>query len=242
MSYINTFLLIKDMLSGKKPDAKELLAGVKKEEVLNSIKRTKSGLPQPFKVTWEPVEEENFAKLPRSVKTKLSRIYEKLPQFPGEQLPLLLELKEKYPSVPVIHNYLGLVYAYTGQIEKHFQTISETAENFPGYLFGKIALAEYYLNQNEHQKVPAIFDNKFELYQHFPPNTPVFHISEARSFYCVTGIYYARANKLPRALLCYFTLESIAPDHAATQRLGNEIILKEIEKLMQKIKPKKIRR
>lgn len=242
MSYINTFLLIKDMVSGKKPHAKELLAGVDKEKVLKSIRKTKAGLPKPLQVTGEPVEEANYARLPRSVKAKLMQIYERLPQFPEEQLPLLLELKEKYPGVPLIHNYLGLVYAYTGQIEKHFQSISETAENFPGYLFGKIALAEYYLNRNEHQKVPAIFDNKFELYQHFPPNTPVFHISEARSFYCVTGIYYARANKLPRALLCYFLLETIDPDHAATQRLADEIILKEIDKLMQKIKPKKTRR
>lgn len=242
MRYINTFLLIKDIISGKKPDAKEFLAGVNREEVLSSIRKTKAGLPQPFKVTWEPVEEENFAKLPRSAKTNLMQILEKLPQFAGEQLPALLELKEKFPNVPLIHNYLGLAYAYTGQMEKHFQTISETAEKFPRYFFAKIALAEYYLNRNEHQKVPGIFDNKFELYQHFPPNTPVFHISEARAFYSIIGIYYARANKLPRALLCFFTLESIDPDHAATQRLADEIILKEIEKLMHKIKPKKTRR
>jgi tetratricopeptide (TPR) repeat protein len=229
-------MLIQEIVRGEKPDSRKLLAQVDKQQVVNSIRKSKSGLPKPINFTDEPMEEENFAKLPHKVKRRLWRIYGKLTTSPREQLPELLKLRAKYPNVPAIYNYLSICYANSGQNDKFYDTVRETLEKFPDYLFGKISFAEYYLNKGDYKKIPEILEGKLELHQHYPKDVNLFHISEVRSFYSVVGCYYARANKIARALLYYFLLEEIDPEHYATQRLGNEIISIEIKKIRQRIK------
>lgn len=240
MRYINQFKLIQEIVAGKKPDAKKLLAEVDRQAVIRALKKSKGGLPKPFGYTDEPIEEENLAKMPQSDKKKLWSIYERIQKSPEKELPKLLELKKKHPNVPAIYNYICSAYAYSKQSEKYFNTLIETTQKFPDYLFGKTALAEYYLNNNKHKEVPVILDGKFEIYMHYPPTVKVFHVSEVRAFYFVTGSYYARVGKLSRALFCYFILNEVAPDHWATRRLGDEIIYLEIKKMRRKWKSKRV--
>lgn len=46
---------------------------------------------------------------------------------------------------------------------------------------------------------------------HFPDagSSPTFHFSEIRSFYSVVGRYYAKSNRLARAIACYFIIETV---------------------------------
>jgi tetratricopeptide (TPR) repeat protein len=231
VGYINQFKLIQYIVEGRKLDSKKLLAEVDREKIINALKKNKKGLPRCFNCSNEPIEEENWAKIPINDKKKLWKIYRGLQKSPEKQLPKLLELKKKYPNVPAIYNYIGIAYANCKQNEKYFNTITETLQKFPNYLFGKTALAEYYLNHNEYKQIPKIFDDKFEIYMHFPPTVKIFHVSEIRAFYSVIGNYYARVNKQARALFCYFLLEGIDPSHFSTRKLGDEIILQEIDKL-----------
>ncbi|MDI6792756.1 MAG: hypothetical protein QME81_07825 [bacterium] len=140
----------------------------------------------------------------------------------------------------VTRNTIGIAYVYSHQEHKYFETILETTERFPEYLFGKTCLVEYYLNHHEHQKVPKILDGKFELWQHYP-TVEMFHVSEVRSFFNVVGIYFARVNKIARALYHYSILADIDPDHPATKRVGDEIILKEIDHLSRKFSKRQSR-
>jgi hypothetical protein len=236
VSYINRFKLIEEVVRGRKPNARELLAQVDKQAVVNAIRKSRTALPKSIHCTNEPIEEESFARLPHKVKRRLWRIYETLPKSPQEQLPELLRLKEEYPDVPVIYNYMSMCHAQCGQFEDFHRTAKETVEKFPNYLFGKISLAEYHLLKKEHKKVPEIFDERLEIHQHYPDAVTVFHISEVRSFYSIVGIYYAREYKMARALLSYFMLEEIDSKHFATEKLANEIIYAELQKLRQRIK------
>ncbi len=236
MSYINRFKLIQEALNGNKLDSKELLDAVDKQAVINSVKKSKDGLPEPFRYTDAPIEEENFAKLPRKEKRELLKIFKKTPKFPEKELSKLIKLKEKFSNVPAIYNYICSAYAHSNQNKKYFKAVTETYHKFPNYLFGKTALAEYYINKDEHKRIPKILDGKFEIYMHYPPTKEIFHISEVRAFYSVTGIYYARANRIAKALFCYFTLEETAPDHNATVRLGNEIVYSEVKNMKRKMK------
>lgn len=235
MEYINQFKLIQEIVKGQKPDSRKLLAEIDRERVMSTIQRSKGGLPAPFICSNEPKEEENFAQIPGADKRKLLKICKKIRESPEKQLAKLLELKKRYPNVPAIYNYIGIAYACSNQSEKYYNTIIETIKKFPHYLFGKTALAEYYLKNNEHKKIPKIFDNKFEIYMHFPSSVKIFHTSEVRAFYSFIGTYYARANKQARALLCYSILEGIDPNHLATRQLGDEIIQHEIEKFRRKV-------
>jgi hypothetical protein len=89
-------------------------------------------------------------------------------------------------------------------------------------------MAEYYLDHNENNKVPEIFGGKFDLTL-IHPTVDVFHVSEVRTFFSIVGIYFARMNNLVRALYHYSILTDIDPDHPATKKVGDEIILKEID-------------
>lgn len=239
MNYINQYKLIQHMVRGIKPDSRSFLAEVDRQAVAKALKRTKEGLPKPILCTKEPVEEKNFARLPPSVKRKLSRIHQTLidsPKGSADVLPELLQLKERHPNVPTIANYIGLVYANSGQAQKYFDHSVDTIRRFPDYLFGKTALAEYYLHSGRHKEVPKVLEGKLQIYMHYPPTVKVFHCSEVRAFYATVGIYYARSNKTVRALHCYFVLESADPEHWAVTNLANEIMLKEVQKLRERMR------
>lgn len=230
MSYINRFQLIKNIIEKKPIDSKQVLAKVDRHAVIRALK-AKKHLPQPFQCSDEPKEDKNFEEMPHRYKDYLLKVCERIPKFPEEELPKLIALKERYPNVSCIYNYISGAHAYLDKDkQKHLETILETIEKFPDYLFGKIALAEYYLNQNSFREIPKIFDGKFDITQHYP-EVEIFHNSEIRAFYGVVGRYFVQANHLARALFCYFILDDIVPDHLATRQLGDEIVLKEIENL-----------
>ncbi len=230
MRYINQFKLIQTMLQGTLPDSKALLADVDHEAVIQALKRSKDGLPMQVTFTNAPMEEENLAKMPRRDKERLWRLYDRVREAPEEALPKLLKLQQRYPNVPAIYNYIGLAYFYSRQADKYLEALHETVERFPDYLFGKISLIEYYLHNDQHQKVPEILEGKFELPLHYP-TVDMFHISEVRAFFSVVGVYFARVNNLTRTLYHYGVLTQFAPDHPATKKVGDEIILKEISNL-----------
>jgi hypothetical protein len=234
MSYINQYKLIQTMVERRPPDSQQLLADVKRAAVLRALERSKDGVPRPVTFTNEPMEEEQLAKMPRRHKKRLWAIYDRVRETPREVIPELLKLRRQYPNVPVIYNYLGIAYISSGQEIRYLETLLETTARFPTYLFGKTSLAEYYLNHQQHRKVKEVFEGKFELWQHYPTTT-IFHVSEVRSFFSVVGSYFARANNLARALYHYCILADVEPDHPATKRLGDEIILKEIDKLSRKM-------
>ena len=245
MGYINQFKLIHEMVQEKPLDSRQLLSDVDKSSIVRALQRSKDGVPMSFRYTNKPMEEHNLAKMPKKDKKRLWRLYRKIRISPETVLPKLIGLKNRYPKAPCIYNYVALAYALLQQEEQNFNILYETTRLFPEYFFGRISIAEYYINHNDHRKIPGIFNNKFEIYEHYPESVEVFHISEARSFYIVIGRYFVRSNNLTRALYCYFTAEQVDPDHWALRQLGDEIVSKELKKLRQdfsRYAPKKRKR
>lgn len=239
MNYFNKFELINDFISsgGRKLifNPGKYLAKISKEDIVNNLIRKKVGLPinKDFKITSEPVEEENFEKLPEKVKNKLNKIFCALQKQQAKKmkkiLKRLLAYQKDYPNVPAIYNYLGNAYHLLDDNDNQYKIIQETAQRFPDYLFGKTALAEYYIQNEMTNRVAKALDNKLEIFYHYPQKD-VFHVSEVVPFYAIVGQYYLHKKKIEQALLCYFLLSEINPTHPATQQLGNKIIFSELEK------------
>lgn len=234
-SYIDPTKLIRAMMGTEPVDAMMILSNAKREKVLRALERSKDGVPQPLALTNQRMEEENLSRMPRRDKKRLWAIYDRLNETPGEVISGLLALRRRYPEVPAIYNYLGIAYKASGREKRYVKTLLETVERFPDYLFGKTSLAEYYLDQEQNRKVREVFEGKFELRQHYP-TTEVFHISEVRSFFSVVGTFFARVNNISRALYHYFILSDLEPDHPATRRVANEIVLKEMSNITSKIR------
>jgi len=181
MGYINQFALMQTLFEGKAPDSKALLADVDFKAVARALERSKDGLPKPIRFTDEPIEEEHLSKMPAAEKARLWLIYSQIEEFPEQALSGLLALNRRYPDVPAIYNYIGLAYNFSHQERKFYETILETTERFPDYLFGKTALAEYYLNKGEHRKVPKALDGKLELGEHYPDARKHAHLRHVSS-------------------------------------------------------------
>lgn len=238
MGYINTRKLIHCMVAGEKPNSKELLSEVNRSKIERALNKSKDGFPHPFVCTNKPRDEKNLAKMPYKDKQLLWDLSDRLKASSNEYeevLAKLIRLRRKYPNVPAIYNYMSIAYSKTNQQEKYYQIIIDTYKKFPNYLFGKISAAEYLLNNDRYKEIPAVFDNMLEIYMHFPNTVVEFHVSEVRGFYSTIGRYYAKSGKIARAIFSYYITSEVDPDHWATQKLADEIILAEIAKLKNKI-------
>jgi hypothetical protein len=84
-----------------------------------------------------------------------------------------------------------------------------------------------------------INNNKFEITQHYPPGTEVFHISAVRGFYYNTGRYFAKAGKIEKAFRSFFLLSDLDRAHQTTELLGEEILNYELNALKALFKKRK---
>lgn len=243
MGYINKFDLILALLEGTPLDQSELLSRVNRQEILRKIYKKEPELENigKFFITENPVEEEKWSEIPGRDKKKILKLNSKIKKSLdlGRVITELTNFKEKYPNVPTIYNYLTIAYNYADQTDKYCECLIETVEKFPGYIFGKISLSEYYLNNNEFKKIPGLLDNKFEITQHYPPGTEVFHISAVRGFYYITGRYFAKAGKIEKAFRSFFLLSDLDRAHQTTELLGEEILNYELNALKALFKKRK---
>ncbi len=245
MNYINQYELIKSTLNTDVEflDHKKLLSTVNRTKIIKKIEKINPEIIKygKFYITELPIEEEKWSLIKKSEKKRILRLYEKVKKSLNldNVIKELIEYKTKYPNVPTIYNYLGIAYERACQTKNYYDTLIETNEIFPDYIFGKISLSEYYLNHNKYKKISGVLDNKFEITQHYPTGTDVYHISAVRGFYYVTGRYFLNIGKIEMAYKSYFLLSDINIDHKTTEILGQEIIAYELHNLKRTIDKQK---
>lgn len=237
-SYLNQFELIRALQEGDAVNFGKLLSTVNRQEVLSKVRKSTTDLNYPARIliTEDAVEEENWSKMNGKDKDRIIQLFSKLRKKPEDVVEELQAFQRKYPNVPAIYNYLSICYQLTKRKEKYSAIVFETVEKFPDYLFGKTALSEYYLNNGHFKKIPVLFENKFEIVQHFSPGTVVFHISAVKSFYYVIGRYFVKAGKIEMAYKSYFLLYDLDKKNDMTAHLGEEIVLFEISLLRTRFK------
>lgn len=240
MSYINKFDLIKAVTKGVDLDHVQLISMIDRQKVLNKIYKKEPELQDigKFYITDNPIEEENWSKMSKKDKEKIIKLSYKVKKSINleKMITELNNYKAKYQDVPTIYNYLTIAYFNSNQPEKYYESIIETVEKFPNYLFGKISLSEYYLNNNEFFKIPRLLNNKFEITQHYPPGTDIFHISAVRGFYFITGRYFVKVRNIEKAYKSYFLLSDLDINHQTTEILGQEILRYELDILKNELK------
>jgi len=175
-----------------------------------------------YEITDEPIEERAYRQLPKSVKERLENLYQDAQWNPQPAIVELLELKKKYPRVPQIYNYLAVAYSRVGEIGKAEAITIENIRRNPNYLFAKINYAEFCIQREEYEKIPEIFDHKFDLQMQYP-NRKRFHISEFANFMGIIGLYFARTDQRELAERYNETLQEIASDFPAAERLNLEL-------------------
>lgn len=175
-----------------------------------------------YEITDEPMEERAYRRLPKSVKERLERLYQDAQWNPQPALVELLELKKKYPRVPQIYNYLAVAYSRVGEIEKAEAITKENIRKNPNYLFAKVNYAEFCLQREEYEKIPEIFDHKYDLKMLYP-NRKRFHIAEFANFMGIMGMYFARTDQRELADRYNKLLQETASDFPMAKRLKREL-------------------
>lgn len=231
MGYLTEEMVLKAYRDGTHEDPRALLADIDREAVYKAVQNSKDGLMLEMAFTTMPIEHPELQKMSPGDRRKLDEASPMAKTHPGKALPILMELLMEYPKVPAIYNYISTAYAFSGRNEDRLDVIQETIKRFPGYLFGKTALAEYYLETGNHREIPKIFDGQFDLRRLYP-DVEVFHISEVRAFFSVMARYFARVGNISRALYYYFFMERLEPENPAIKVVAREIVRKEMDRLM----------
>jgi DNA-binding transcriptional regulator YbjK len=169
-----------------------------------------------YEITVEPVTDTTYAQLPESVMRQLEKFYHTLQKKPKEVIATLLPLIAQYPDVPMLYNYLYNAYVVLNDYTNAERILEETRQRFPDYLFGRIAYANGCLHRGEIEKVPEIFDGKYDLKLLYPERNR-FHISEAINFYTVMAQYFHARGERSRAETYYNLLRQISPEHPHTK-------------------------
>ncbi|NOZ71404.1 MAG: hypothetical protein GXP38_05735 [Chloroflexi bacterium] len=175
-----------------------------------------------YEVTDEPIEERAYRRLPKHIKEKLERLYQEAQWKPQEAIPELLELQRKYPHVPQIYNYLAVAYSSAGDNEKAESITQENIRKNPNYLFARVNQAQICLAKKEYEKIPEIFDHKYDLKMLYP-NRKKFHISEVANFMGIMGLYFYRTNQREIAEKYNEIVQEIASDFPIARWLNREL-------------------
>ena len=149
------------------------MARKKKSKKPKKAKKNKKHLPKrreplqivEYEISYEPIET-----YPDDIQEEIEELFYKMqdPKSAKSTIPHILELIDKYPSVPSFYNYLTTAYSYSGNKEKALFWVNETYRLFPDYLFARINVAHQYLRENEPDKVIELFNGKLDLKHIYP--------------------------------------------------------------------------
>jgi tetratricopeptide (TPR) repeat protein len=175
-----------------------------------------------YEITDEPIQEPSYRRLPKSTKERLENLYQVAQRQPRQAIPELIELQKKHPNVPQIYNYLAVAYAYAGEKEKAEQITQVNIRKNPNYLFARINQAQFLLAKKEYEKIPEVFEHKYDLQMLYPKRRK-FHISEVANFMGVIGLYFARTNQREIAEKYNEILQEIASGFPIARALNREL-------------------
>jgi tetratricopeptide (TPR) repeat protein len=164
-----------------------------------------------YTITDEPIRNSKADKLPQLVIDQLDDIFNLLSSNPQQAIEQLLVLKKAYPKAPKLYNFLSVAYMNMGNKEAAWDLIFENYRQNPDYLFAKINYAQLCLDKGEFEKIPLIFDNKFDLKLLYPHRN-TFHITEFAGFTGVLCVYYCRIGERDTAQILFKSLKKVAPD------------------------------
>ena len=188
-----------------------------------------------YEISDEPLPELAYERLPAQVKDELKTLYEELLlQKPKEALGVLKPLIEQYPDVPQLYNYLHTAYRELGDQTQAQRVLQETLERFPDYLFGRIAYATDCLQRGETEKVPEIFDNKYDLKLLYPERKR-FHISEVLGFCAAMAWYFHSRAESDRAEMYYKLMRQLDPEHRNTRLIEGLLYPSRLDTLLRRL-------
>jgi len=197
-----------------------------------------------IEITTEPLEDkkQDLNGLPQEAQGQLyelSHLAQKKPQKAIERIKDILTRHRKHP---VLLNYLASAYSRAGKKRESEETVKENYQLFNDYLFAKINYAQICLDNEQPEKIPAIFDFKLDLKYLYPHRTK-FHVNEAIAFWHIMAIYHYQIGEKNKSKRYYSMMKKLDKKHSLTRNARKVIhpsILKTILQRLDKKLEKKL--
>lgn len=200
------------------------------------IPKSASGMSQ-VTYTTERILDERYDRPSISDQEIIESLYHRLRYRPNtiksekdEYFQALNRLREKYTNLPSIWNYITMGYNVLGLDDKVRDTVFETYERFPKYLFSMTAIANVYLKEKKPEKTLEIFGNAKSLSEMYP-DRKVFHVTEGRAFHHTIAYYYCIKGEIELAQNQLKLLEMVSE----MMEFENDPLVKQIRKEIKKL-------
>ncbi|MDM8561664.1 hypothetical protein [Candidatus Parabeggiatoa sp. HSG14] len=187
-----------------------------------------------YQITYEALPHKSIKKLPYKVKKQIEELHVLTQSQPQQVIAPLLELIEKYPNVPIFHNFLAVAYNATGQEEKAESFLVAAYQKHTDYLFAKTNYALHCLRNKKADKIPEIFNNKFDLKLLYPRRN-IFHITEFVAFNSVVALYHHKQGHCQIAEKYYQLLKDSDPKNQLTKMVKRQLHPNFFQRLLDKL-------
>jgi len=169
-----------------------------------------------FEIGNDAVMDAKFFKLPEAVQQQANALYERMDKEAKQVIPELEALKNTYPKVPTLYNYLSAAYGRS-DVAQQERSIEENYRVNPNNLIARCHFGQLCIQRKHFDQIPKIFDNKFDLKALYPRRNR-FHPSEYNSFSLVMCCYFNFSGESTLANAFYQGLKSYSPDALETQQ------------------------
>jgi len=186
-----------------------------------------------YEITDEPIQERSYRRLPNHVKDVIERLHYDSQTKPRKAIPEIRAMLKKYPQIPQLYNYLTVAYAKIGEVDKAEAVTRANIRKNPDYLFARLNYAEFCLRRKEYEKIPEIFEQKYDL-QLLYPKRKRFHISEVVNFMGLMGVYFYEIGEKGVAEKYNAVLQKIAPNDPMAKRLQGRLSPNVLVRLFQR--------
>ncbi len=175
-----------------------------------------------YQITWQQMNSKLEDELNKQDASEFNELHEKVQTSAKKSLKQVEEFLRKHPKSPEVYNLLTFNYIKLKKLKKAEELIEKNYKNNPSSLFAKINYADQCLRKGSVEKIPFIFNHKFDL-QELYPQRAVFHYSELVSFSTLMGFYYLKKEKKILAHDYYLFAKKIDPDDIAIKLLERKL-------------------
>ena len=169
------------------------------------------------------LDEPHVPPVPAELQGEFERLHERVTTRPASAVGRLEELVGRYPQLPALANWLTVAYAAAGRQADADAVADRLVRDHPGYLFGRLALADRHLRAGALDRVLEPLGGVADLKMIYPDRTR-FHVSEAVGLWMLLGEWTLRKGDLAAAERYLRLMVDFAPDHPATTQLGLRLL------------------
>ena len=190
----------------------------------------------PMEINYEPMDSPYTAQYADdpALQDTIDQMHDQALDKPKAAIPRLRKLIKKYPKHPAFRNYLMNALRLTDQQEEAREVVEKLYEEFPEYLYARIAYADLLIEEKKFTEAFQVFDNHYVLPRIYP-DREVFHYTEVLSYNAFLSRYFLGQGDLDRAIIYYDVMYNLDEDHPETWFMENTIGAKMLSEVLGKL-------